>query len=215
MRPLNVLFLCTGNSARSILAEALMNQLPLTTASSAASAPGVILKARSIRSRSTCFEASACRSMGCGASGQTQLGASNAPHMDFVITVCGQAACEVCPIWPGRPTTTHWSVPDPAGPELPGEDRRKPFFDRVHHAAPSRSSCWPPAARQVERPRLAGKPRRDRAGGGSGMEKPTVRASRFPLLSSCSRSVHGSRFGVRGWPNAERRTEEHRTKHRT
>ena len=58
-----------------------------------------------------------------------EFGAANAPHMDFVITVCDQAASEVCPIWPGRPTTTHWSVPDPAGTVLPGEDRRKLFFD--------------------------------------------------------------------------------------
>jgi arsenate reductase len=129
MRPLNVLFLCTGNSARSILAEALMNQLPLTAGKfrgfSAGSHPGGEVHPFALdllRSQRMSVEGLRSKSW-------DEFGAAVAPQMDFVITVCDQAAGEVCPVWPGRPATTHWSVPDPAGALLPGEDRRKLFFE--------------------------------------------------------------------------------------
>jgi protein-tyrosine-phosphatase len=129
MAPLNVLFLCTGNNARSIFGEALMNQLPLTAGKfrgfSAGSHPkGEVhpLALDLLRSQQMSVDGLRSKSW-------DEFGAAGAPHMDFVITVCDQAACEVCPVWPGRPTTTHWSVPDPAGAVLAGEDRRKLFFD--------------------------------------------------------------------------------------
>ena len=129
MPPLNVLFLCTGNSARSILAEALMNQLPLTAGKfrgfSAGSHPsGEVhpLALELLRGQRLSVEGLRSKSW-------DEFSAADAPHMDFVITVCDQAACEVCPVWPGRPATTQWSVPDPAGALVPGEDRRKLFFD--------------------------------------------------------------------------------------
>ena len=129
MRPLNVLFLCTGNSARSILAEALMNQLPLAAGKFRGFSAGSHPKGEVHPFALDLLRSQRMSVEGLRSKSWDEFGAANAPHMDFVITVCDQAACEVCPIWPGRPTTTHWSVPDPAGAVLPGEDRRKLFFD--------------------------------------------------------------------------------------
>jgi arsenate reductase len=129
MPPLNVLFLCTGNSARSILAEALINHLPLTVGKfrgfSAGSHPqGEVhpLALELLRSQRLSVEGLRSKSW-------DEFAPADAPRMDFVITVCDQAASETCPVWPGNPVTTHWSVPDPAGAMLAGEDRRKLFFD--------------------------------------------------------------------------------------
>jgi arsenate reductase len=129
MAPLNVLFLCTGNSARSILGEALMNQLPLAAGRfqgfSAGSQPkGEVhpFALELLRSQRISVEGLRSKSW-------DEFAVAGAPRMDFVITVCDQAACEIGPVWPGRPIATHWSIPDPAGAVLPGEDRRKLFFD--------------------------------------------------------------------------------------
>jgi arsenate reductase len=129
MPTLNVLFLCTGNSARSILAEALTNHLPVTAGKfrgfSAGSHPkGEVhpLALELLRSQHLSVEGLRSKSW-------DEFAAADAPHIDFVITVCDQAACETCPVWPGTPVTTHWSIPDPAGAMRPGEDRRKLFFD--------------------------------------------------------------------------------------
>jgi len=108
----NVLFLCTGNSARSILAEALMDQLGngLFRGFSAGSFPkGEVHPMALDLLRKSGHDVSGLRSKS-----WDEFSAPDAPQMDFVFTVCDNAANEVCPIWPGKPMTAHWGLPDPA-----------------------------------------------------------------------------------------------------
>ncbi|HEY1678657.1 MAG TPA: arsenate reductase ArsC [Candidatus Sulfotelmatobacter sp.] len=113
----NVLFLCTGNSARSILAEAILNfkGKPKFTAYSAGSHPTGAVRPEALRQLEQAhIPTEGLRSKSweefspAGSSGQRP------PDLDFVITVCDNAANEVCPVWPGQPVTAHWGVPDPA-----------------------------------------------------------------------------------------------------
>ena len=111
----NLLFLCTGNSARSVLAEALLNKEGggLFKAYSAGSMPKGQVNPHALDVvRALGFADSDFRSKS-----WEEFAALGAPPLDFVITVCDNAAGEVCPIWPGQPTTAHWGIPDPAAAE--------------------------------------------------------------------------------------------------
>ena len=111
-RPYNVLFLCTGNSARSVIAEAILNRVGAGkfVAYSAGSMPrGEVHPETLALLKRLNYDTSAFRSKS-----WDEFAAPGAPALDFVFTVCDNAAGEVCPIWPGHPMTAHWGIPDPA-----------------------------------------------------------------------------------------------------
>lgn len=124
----NVLFLCTGNSARSILAESILN-LPLVgqgrfRAYSAGSHPAGTVNPYAIELlRKNRIPTEDLRSKN-----WEEFAAPGAPALDFVFTVCDNAAGEVCPVWPGQPMTAHWGIADPAAVEGSDDARRKAFF---------------------------------------------------------------------------------------
>jgi arsenate reductase (thioredoxin) len=128
-RRFNVLFLCTGNSARSIFAEALMNDPAIGggrfRAYSAGSHPSGVVNPLALELlRQEHISIAGLRSKS-----WDEFERPDAPHMDFVFTVCDQAAAEQCPLWPGRPATAHWSVPDPAAVRGSNEEKTKAFRD--------------------------------------------------------------------------------------
>ena len=120
----NVLFLCTGNSARSIIAEALLNVMGKGRfhAYSAGSFPsGKVQPIAAEMAKAIGYDES-LRSKS-----WDEVAGASAPKMDFIITVCDNAAGEVCPVWPGQPVTAHWGVPDPAAVTESEEARRQAF----------------------------------------------------------------------------------------
>ncbi len=110
--PYNVLFLCTGNSARSILAEALLNHKARGhfVAYSAGSHPSGSARPEALAQ----LESAGISTAGLRSKSWDEFATPGAPRMDFVFTVCDNAANEPCPFWPGQPVTAHWGIPDPA-----------------------------------------------------------------------------------------------------
>jgi arsenate reductase len=121
MNPYNVLFLCTGNSARSVIGEALLKHWGKGRfrAYSAGSFPKGEINPYAIE----ILKSMNLSTDGLRSKSWDEFAGPDAPKMDFVITVCGRAAGEVCPIWPGNPATAHWDIADPAAAE--GDHTRK------------------------------------------------------------------------------------------
>ena len=123
----NVLFLCTGNSARSIMAEAIMNYKGRAnfTAYSAGSHPSGAVRPEAIAQ----LEGAHLPTDGLRSKSWDEFAKSDAPKLDFVFTVCDNAAKEVCPFWPGQPQTAHWGVPDPAAFRGTEEEIKRAYRD--------------------------------------------------------------------------------------
>jgi arsenate reductase len=123
----DVLFLCTGNSARSILAEAILNfkGKPTFTAHSAGSHPSGTVRPEALRQ----LESARIPTEGLRSKSWQEFAKAGAPKLDFVFTVCDNAAKEACPVWPGEPLTAHWGVPDPAAVQGSAEQVQRAFRD--------------------------------------------------------------------------------------
>ncbi len=126
-RPLNVMFLCTHNSARSIIAECVMNRLGMGRFKgfSAGSQPSGRVHPFAIDLlKNSNYDTSTLRSKS-----WHEFTGPDAPHLDFVFTVCDNAAAETCPVWPGQPMTAHWGLPDPSAVEGTESERHFAFAD--------------------------------------------------------------------------------------
>jgi len=123
----HVLFLCTGNSARSILAEAILRQkgAPHFTAYSAGSHPSGVVRPEALRQ----LEIAHVPSSGLRSKSWDEFAQPDSPKLDFILTVCDNAANEVCPIWPGHPITAHWGIPDPAAVRGSTADIERAFHE--------------------------------------------------------------------------------------
>ncbi|MGO8843181.1 MAG: arsenate reductase ArsC [Methyloceanibacter sp.] len=128
-KPLNVLFLCTGNSARSQMAEVILNRLGAGKfrAFSAGSQPAGYVHPMALQMlQNAHYDTSKLRSKS-----WEEFAGPDAPQLDFVFTVCDNAAKEVCPIWPGQPMTAHWGLPDPVKAEGIEAERNLAFADTL------------------------------------------------------------------------------------
>ncbi len=131
-QPLNVLFLCTHNSARSILAEALLNHMGhgKFKAFSAGSSPKDNQQPNSMALAT--LQKANISIEGLSSKSWDVFAEPNAPHMDLVITVCDNAAGEVCPYWPGQPATAHWGYADPSAGEGSDDEKMEAFKQTLH-----------------------------------------------------------------------------------
>jgi arsenate reductase len=121
----NVLFLCTGNSARSIMAEAILNGKgrPIFTAYSAGSHPSGVVRREALKT----IEMAHLPTDGLRSKSWEEFAKPGAPKMNFAFTVCDNAALEMCPVWPGQPMTAHWGAPDPAAVKGNSEQVERAF----------------------------------------------------------------------------------------
>jgi arsenate reductase (thioredoxin) len=126
-QPLNVLFLCTGNSARSILAESILNAVDPARfrAHSAGSHPAGRVNPFAL----DLLAKNGYPTDGLRSKNWEEFAAPEAPALDFIVTVCDNAAGEACPVWPGRPVSAHWGVADPAAVEGSDEEKRRAFLE--------------------------------------------------------------------------------------
>lgn len=125
----NVLFLCTGNSARSILAEALVNNIAVCKDKFKGYSAGSFPKGKVHPLALELLKKNNFPIVDLRSKSWDELSQSDAPKMDFIITVCDNAAGEVCPIWPGHPLTAHWGIPDPVAVEGTTERKQESFLD--------------------------------------------------------------------------------------
>ena len=128
----NVLFLCTHNSARSILAEAILNHLGQGKfkAFSAGSSPRLNQQPHPLALE--VLQKAGISTEGLHSKSWDEFAAPGAPHMDLIITVCDSAAGEVCPIWPGHPASAHWGYADPSAGDAPDAAKREAFRQTLH-----------------------------------------------------------------------------------
>ena len=130
--PLNVLFLCTHNSARSILAEAILNHIGRGRfqAWSAGSSPRANQQPHPLGLQ--VLQSAGIATEGLRSKSWDEFGQAGAPRMDLVITVCDNAAGEACPYWPGQPATAHWGLPDPSAGDASDEVKLEAFRQTLH-----------------------------------------------------------------------------------
>jgi arsenate reductase len=136
----NVLFLCTGNSARSIMAEALVTTMGKGRFKgySAGSHPGGTVNPFAIEQVAhTGYPTDELRSKS-----WDEFGVPDAPHMDFIITVCDNAAGEVCPHWPGHPMSAHWGFEDPAAASVNSVEQKRAVFNRIFRQIMTRMNIF-------------------------------------------------------------------------
>ena len=130
---LNVLFLCTHNSARSILAEAILNNLSVSQGRFRGYSAGSHPSGKPNPFALECIRNAGLSIEGLRSKDWDEFAQPGAPKLDFVFTVCANAANEVCPVWPGQPMTAHWGLPDPAAVEGTDDEKRKAFSATFRH----------------------------------------------------------------------------------